>query len=40
MRPADPEYPIWLVVVESDVDVDRSSTNYNKVLIQYWAPKH
>ena len=40
VRPGDPEYPIWLGVAESDVDMDRSSSNYKRILIQYWAPKH
>ena len=40
VRPADPEYPVCLGVVESDVDLDFSSPNHKKVFIQYWAPKH
>ena len=40
VRPADPEYPIWLGVAESDADLDSSSPNHKKVFIQYWAPKH
>ena len=40
VRPADPEYPVWLGVAESDVDVDSSSPNHKKIFIQYWAPKH
>ena len=40
VRPADPQYPIWLGVAESDVDLDFSSPNHKKVFIQYWAPKH
>ena len=40
VRPADPEYPVWLGVVESGVDLDFSSPNHKKVFIQYWAPKH
>ena len=40
VRPADPEYPIWLGVAESNVDVDISSPNHKNICIQYWAPKH
>lgn len=39
LRPSKPKkYPIWLAVASSDVDMDRSSSNYKKILIQYWAP--
>ena len=40
VRPGEPEYPIWLGVAESNVDEDRSSLNYKKILIQYWVPKN
>ena len=40
VRLADPEYPIWLGVVELEIELDSSSPNYKKFFIQYWAPNN
>ena len=31
-------YPIWLAMAISNIDIEPTSPNYKKLLIQYWAP--
>lgn len=38
VQTADPIYPVWLGVAQSEVDTNKKSINYQKICIQYWAP--
>ena len=38
VRPHEKIYPIWLGLTLFDVDKNKGSPNYLKVLVNYWAP--
>ena len=38
VRPSSSIYPVWLGVATSDVDKEKKSETFLKVMVQYWAP--